>query len=257
MIPDFVGFWTLRVRLPGIFPNNLNCFSILRLLLGAVSGNLVRGFKKQRVIGDLRDGLGRRDYLPTSAARTKAAIVYAELSSGEPAPREPAPSPTAKVWTWADLDREYQAMMAAPRWVNRRLKAPSQGTCDDVRLTFAKAPMQALHSEALTDLDRPKLTAARDKIEDHRAKEKAVACFKAAMSWAADKHPDAKEMQVIEARRAALLAAKAAFSIDHLAEVLLRHEAYCAGRTGGEKISPGSGGGCGGCRTPPTGGSRR
>ena len=46
-------------------------------------------------------------------------------------------------------------------------------------------------------------------------------------------------MKAIEARRAALLAAKAAFSIDHLAEVLLRHEAYCAGRTGGEKISPG------------------
>jgi hypothetical protein len=69
--------------------------------------------------------------------------------------------------------------------------------------------------------------------------------------------PAAKEMQVIEARRAALLAAKAAFSIDHLAEVLLRHEAYCAGRTGGEKISPGIRWGLWWVSHTATGGSRR
>jgi hypothetical protein len=37
----------------------------------------------------------------------------------------------------------------------------------------------------------------------------------------------------------ALLQAKADFTIDHLAEVLLRHEEYCSGRTAEEKISPG------------------
>jgi hypothetical protein len=233
-------------------------YLVLRQRGGTVKWT-VRGFKKQRVIGDPRDGLGRRDYLPTSAARIKAAQVYAELSGAEPAPPKPAPAPEAKSWTWADLDREYQAMLAAPRWINRKLKASSQGTCDDVRLTFKKGPLQALHSKSLTDLDRPALNAARDKIAGHRAKEKMVAYFKAAMSWAADRHPDAsgladvtewweklsagdpgpEEMQAIEARRAALLAAKAAFTVDHLAEVLLRHETYCAGRTGGEKISPG------------------
>jgi hypothetical protein len=233
-------------------------YLVLRQRGGSVKWT-VRGFKKQRVIGDPRDGLGRRDYLPNSAARTKAAQVYAELSGTEPAPRKPAPVLKAKVWTWADLDREYQASRAQPQWVNRRLKAPSQGTCDDIRLTFAKPPMQALHSNLLTELDRLALNAARDKIDGHRAKEKAIAYFKAAMTFAVDRHPDKsglgdvlpwweklsagdpdpKEMKAIEARRAALLAAKAAFSIDHLAEVLLRHEAYCAGRTGGEKISPG------------------
>jgi hypothetical protein len=233
-------------------------YLVLRQRGGSVKWT-VRGFKKQRVIGDPRDGLGRRDYLPTSAARAKAAQVYAELSGAEPAPRKPAPVLKAKVWTWADLDREYQASRAQPQWVNRRLKAPSQGTCDDIRLTFAKPPMQALHSNLLTELDRLALNAARDKIDGHRAKEKAIAYFKAAMTFAVDRHPDKsglgdllpwweklsagdpdpKEMKAIEARRAALLAAKAAFSIDHLAEVLLRHEAYCAGRTGGEKISPG------------------
>jgi hypothetical protein len=233
-------------------------YLVLRQRGGSVKW-MVRGFRQSRSIGDPRDGLGRRDYLPIGTARTKAAQVYAELSGSEPAPQAPAPAPKPLAWSWADLDREYQAMLAAPRWINRRLKASSQGTCDDVRLTFAKPAMQALHAEALTDLDRPKLNAARDKIKGHRAKEKMVAYFKAAMTWAADKHPDDSgladvaewweklsagdpdpvEMRAIEARRAALLEAKSEFSIDHLAEVLLRHENYCAGRTGGEKISPG------------------
>jgi hypothetical protein len=51
--------------------------------------------------------------------------------------------------------------------------------------------------------------------------------------------PDPEEIAAIEARRIALLQAKADFTIDHLAEVLLRHEEYCAGRTAEEKISSG------------------
>ena len=218
-----------------------------------------RGFKMMRVLGDPRDGLGRRDYLPTSAARVKAAQVYAELSGAEPAPRTPAPAPAAKTWTWADLDREYQAMMAKPRYVNRRMKASSVGTCDDIRLTFAKPAMQELHPKLLTDLDRRTVRAAVAKIAAQRGKEKTVAYFKAAMTWAAAERPDEsglddklpwweplkvptpsdEEAKKIVARAFALDAAKKAFTVDHLAEVLLRHEAYCAGRTANEKISPG------------------
>jgi hypothetical protein len=51
--------------------------------------------------------------------------------------------------------------------------------------------------------------------------------------------PDAAEMEALEARRAALLQAKADFSITHLADLLVRHEAYCGGRTGNDRISPG------------------
>jgi hypothetical protein len=233
-------------------------YLVLRQRGGSVKW-CVRGFKMMRTIGDPRDGLSRRDYLPTSTARIKASQVYAELSGADPAPRAPAPAPKAQTWSWSDLDREYQAMMAAPRWVNRRMKAPSDGTCDDIRLTFAKTPLQVLHSKLLTDLDRPTLKAAVAKIEHHRPKEKAVAYFKAAMSWAADKHPDEsglgdvlpwweklkapdpdeKEAAEIATRQDALVEAKKDFNVDHLAEVLLRHEAYCAGRTANEKISPG------------------
>ena len=233
-------------------------YLVLRQRGGSVKWT-VRGFKKQRVIGDPRDGIGRRDYLPTSAARTKAVQVYAELSGAEPAPRKPAPVLKAKVWTWADLDREYQASRAQPQWVNRRLKAPSQGTCDDIRLAFAKEPYQALHPIALPDLDRRTLDGARDQIKGFRQREKNVAYFKAAMSWAQSEKPhdsgladvlpwwakltagkpDPEEMVAIEARRAALAQAKADFTVDHLAEVLLRHESYCAGRTAEDKITPG------------------
>jgi hypothetical protein len=46
-------------------------YLVLRQRGGSVKWT-VRGFKKQRVIGDPRDGLGRRDYLPTSAARARS-----------------------------------------------------------------------------------------------------------------------------------------------------------------------------------------
>jgi hypothetical protein len=221
---------------------------------------MVRGFKQSRSIGDPRDGLGRRDYLPIQAARTKAIQVYAELSGSEPAPRKPPPPPKPKTWTWADLDRAYQAMMAQPKYVNRKMVASSAGTCDDIRLSFAKASLQALHPKLLTELDRKTMREAIAQIAHQRPKEKCVAYFKAAMTWAESEHPDesglddgkvpwweklaapkpkGKEAEAIVARAIALDAAKKAFTVDHLAEVLLRHESYCAGRTANEKISPG------------------
>jgi len=221
---------------------------------------LVRAYGKSRTIGSAISVRGGRDFLNIPSARKRASEVYAALGTGElePPPR-PTLAPKANVWSWSDLDAAYQTMVAAPRWVNRRLKASSKGTVDDVRLAFAKQPLHALHSKALTELDRPTLSSARDQIKGHRQREKCIAYFKAAMSWAADKHPDnsglanvlpwwekltagdpgPEEMAAIEGRRIALLQAKADFTIDHLAEVLLRHEEYCAGRTAEEKISPG------------------
>ena len=222
---------------------------------------LIKTRGKTRVLGSAIEGRsGKSNYLALKAARDKAAQIYASIAAGDKdAPPRPAPAFKAETWTWADLDREYQTMMAMPRWLNRKMKAPSQGTCDDIRLTFRKPAMTALHPKLLTDLDRPALKAAIAEIEHHRPKEKAVAYFKAAMSWAADKHPDEsgllfdfqwwdrlkapdpseQEASEIATRQVALIEAKKELSVDHLAEVLLRHENYCVGRTGGEKITPG------------------
>lgn len=204
----------------------------------------VKAYNTTRVIGDIRE---RHDgYLSTRAARDRAAEVYAELKAG---PVEEAPVVVRQAaWTWADLDREYQAMMAAPRWVGRRMKPPSAGTCADVRLAFARPSFVALHGKELTGLTRPMVAKAIAEIASHRQREKNAAYFKAAMTWAADKKadasgltedvarwwdhlsagdPDAATMTAIEARRAQHLRRKDALSVDSIGEILASHERYC------------------------------
>lgn len=218
---------------------------------------MVRGMKTLRTIGDVRERHPK--YLSVKTARERATEVYTELRYGEaeaPVSADDAPAG----WTWADLDREYQAMIAQPRWVNRRMKPPSKGTVDDVRLAFAKPSFVALHGRRLAELDRPAIHAARDAIESHRQREKNVAYFKAAMTWAADKHPDASglvegvdrwwervtagdpdamTMHAIEERRKIHRQQKADLDVEAIARTLVAHEAYCANRTEEDRISPG------------------
>jgi hypothetical protein len=116
-----------------------------------------------------------------------------------------------------------------------------------------------LHPIALTELDKRTLSGAIENITGRRQREKCCAYVKAAFTWAAGKReaesglggvvpwwialqagdPDPDEMDALESRRAALLQAKTDFTITHLAELLVRHEAYCADRTGNDRISPG------------------
>jgi hypothetical protein len=227
-------------------------YLLIRRRGGSVKWTL-KALKTMRVLGDVRERHPK--YMSVADARKAAADAYAELRYGEP--ETPV---SADGWTWADLDREYQAMIAQPRWVNRRMKPPSPGTCDDVRLAFARPSFAALHGKSLTDLDRPTIHAARDEIESHRQREKNIAYFRAAMNWAADKHPDAsglredvdrwwdrlsagdpdtETMHAIEERRALHRQRKADLGADAIGAVLARHEAYCAGRTAEDKISPG------------------
>lgn len=218
---------------------------------------IVRFGDTLRSIGDVRER--HPEFLSVTDARKAATDAYTELRYGDaetPVSADEAPAG----WTWADLDREYQAMIAQPRWVNRRMKPPSPGTCDDVRLAFARPSFVALHGKRLSELDRPQIHAARDEIESHRQKEKNIAYFKAAMTWAADKRPDESgltegvdrwwerlsagdpdedTMHAIEARRRVHRQRKADLDVASIGAVLARHETYCAGRTAEEKISPG------------------
>ncbi|MCS3893478.1 hypothetical protein M2171_002611 [Bradyrhizobium japonicum USDA 38] len=231
-------------------------YLIIRQRAGAAKWT-VKAMKTMRVIGDTRER--HPEYLSVTDARKAATNTYTELRYGDaetPASADEAPAG----WTWADLDREYQAMIAQPRWVNRRMKPPSAGTCNDVRLAFARPSFTALHDKPLTELDRPQIHAARDAIESHRQREKNVAYFKAAMTWAADKKPDesgliegadrwwerltagdpdTETMHAIEARRAVHRQHKADLDVKAIGAVLARHEAYCRGRTAEDKISPG------------------
>lgn len=225
-------------------------------LRGRDASWVVRTRGKTRVIGDIRER--HHGYLSIRAARDQAAALVGKIADGE----DPSPGRPKKGggWTWGDLDREYQDLIAQPRWINRRMKPASKGTMDDVRLAFAKPSLQALHRKWLTKLDRKTVEAAFAEVDGHRQREKCCAYVRAALTWAADKRsedsglvgenggwweklsagdPEPKEMVAIEQRRALLLQRKADLEVGHIGELLARHEAYCAGRTAEDKISPG------------------
>lgn len=208
-------------------------------------------------IGDVRERAS--DYLSVKAARERATAAYAQKRYGKAATPVSADEALAG-WTWADLDREYQAMIAKPRWINNRKKPPSAGTCDDVRLAFARPSFTALHPKLLTELDEATIESALEQIGSYRQRQKNVAYLKAAMTWAANKRrvksgllpgmdrwwerleagePDEETMEAIEARRAVHRQRKAELDVAAIGAVLARHEAYCAGRTAEDKISPG------------------
>lgn len=100
---------------------------------GRKVSRLVRAYRQTRSIGAATGIHVDPTYLSLRQAREKAKIVYAELAVSVPA--DPAP-PAA--WSVSTLCLRYQAAMAHPRWVNGRMKPPSPGTSDDIRLAFAR-----------------------------------------------------------------------------------------------------------------------
>jgi hypothetical protein len=223
---------------------------------------LVRAYKRTKVFGAANSprNVGS-DYLGVAAARERAKDVYNELRTA--AGVEPVAEPTAPTgWTWADLDREFQAVLAEPRMRGKKVKPPSKGTRDDVRLMFAKPPVAALGPKRLTEIEFLDVVQAIDEVHaanGHRVASKALAYIKSALSWALSKRtiksglhkttpwwtelrpPDLTGDQVValQARKKKLVVAKTAFRIDHMAALLHAHEQHCAGRTAEEKVSPG------------------
>jgi hypothetical protein len=93
-----------------------------------------------------------------------------------------------------------------------------------------------------------------------RRQEPALAYVQSALNWALSQYPDqaglleirhpwwmdiepaamsGEEAQAQQARKRILAQRKAELSVDHLGEILVRREEYCAGRTAEEKVSPG------------------
>lgn len=213
----------------------------------------IKALKTMRALGDIRER--HPEFLSVSDARKAAADAYSALRYGDDQPIEESTS-----WTLSRVCLAYQSMISRPRWINNRLKPASAGTADDVRRAFAQPSYQSLGPVPVTELSRPLLNAARDGIASYRQRQKNVAYIRAALTWAADTHPDESgltedidrwwerltagdpdptTMHAIEKRRAQHRAHKAALDVDAIGELLVRHETYCAGRTAEEKISPG------------------
>lgn len=249
-------------RAPGvsIFADVRDHFLLIRQRGGAADW-LVKTRGRTRVIGALRER--DPDYLSVSSARAKAADVYNEIRKGPSIEKETAPAVEPEPgWTWADLSREYQSTLTEHRKIGKRVKPPSKGTMDDVRLAFAKAPISALGPRPLADLTFRQVARAVKEVHNahgHRAACKTVAYIKAALTWALseegersgldDKMPwwvalrppraTGSEIVAMQAREQALIAAKVEFTVDDLGKLLVEHERFCAGRRANEKIGPG------------------
>lgn len=215
---------------------------------------MVRVKRTHIVIGDVRER--RPDYLSVKAAREKAVAAYSRERYGKAV----APVSADQIWTFGRVCVGYQRMLALPRWINNREKPPSEGTNDDVQRAFAQASYQHLGRVNVLELTRALLNAARNGVSSYRQRQKCVAYVKAALTWAADKHPDEsgltedvdrwwehltagdpdpETMRAITIRRATHRQQKKDLNVEAIAKTLKAHEQYCAGRTAEKTISPG------------------
>jgi hypothetical protein len=217
-------------------------------------------FKGQSaLLGSALNELGSSGYLTVAGAREKALVVYA---IGRPTSGMPAAAPDTPSWTWAELDAEYQATLTEIRVTKSgRIKHPSIGTQDDVRLSLAKKPIAAWGPLSINRLTADMVVDAIAEIHKqngHRACSKALTYVRAALnhakkvrrqsgithatSWWKEivpPDPGSDEIKMMIKRKKALVQAKSDFTVDHLGQLLAAHEEYCAGRTGNEQISPG------------------
>lgn len=214
----------------------------------------VRAKGRSTKIGSALNERGGSRYLSVADARKEATKLYA---NGRPATAAPMPS-----WTWSELDAAYQASLTEIRVTKAgRIKHPSVGTQDDVRLSLAKKPIAAWARLSINKLTADMVVDAISEIHKengHRACSKALTYVKSALNHAAKRRresgithatpwwtaivppdPAGDEIKAMIARKKSLTQAKTDFTVDHLGELLVAHEEFCAGREGSEQISPG------------------
>lgn len=252
-------------RAPGvtIWADNRQHYLLIRQRGGAADW-IVKTRGRTRVLGDVRER--HEGFLSVRAARDKAATLYGAIANGydpqmQPTAPAPDPVPAPKGWTWNELAKRFQATLKEVRVTKTgRIKHPRRGTQDDVRLAFARPSIAALGPTRLADLKPIDLIVANRAIESHRMRCKALAYVQSALNWALSQYPDeaglleirhpwwmdiepaamsGEQAQAQQARKQILAQRKAELGVDHLGEILMHHEEYCAGRTAEEKVSPG------------------
>jgi hypothetical protein len=203
-----------------------------------------------------RGGVG---YLSIAAARETAVKAYVLNHPGS-ATAAAAPEPAS--WTWSELDASYQASLTDVRVTkSNRIKHPSVGTQDDVRQSLGKPEIAIWGPLSINKLTVKHVIGAINAIHKksgHRACSKALTYVKSTLNhamklrfesgithefpwWTTIVPPDPTGPAITNmlARKKVLVQAKTDYSVKHLAELLVAHEEFCAGRTGNEQISPG------------------
>jgi hypothetical protein len=213
----------------------------------------VRAKGRSLKIGSARPG--DADLLTVKAARALAGQRYYAM-------RPKGARGMGAGWTWADLDREFQASLMQPRVVGNKIKHPVKGTQDEVRGCFNKPELEGWRRIRLAGLTPLHLRKLMDDIiarRGHSACVKTSIYVKRALTWAQSERtlesglaetmpwwknirppqPTGATILKMEARSRALVEAKEAFTVEHMGKLLARHEEFCAERAGNEKISPG------------------
>lgn len=191
-------------------------------------------------------------------ARRQAQTVFAEL-------RAPASEnshlvdPSSPGWTWDELRRRYKEHIKNPRIKRGRARHPSTATVNDVELSLDRDAFDSWREKQINILRPGDLVAAIleiQKAHSQRQCEKALTYAKAALTWALSNHATDSGLQLsnpwwmlvrapqptqedVETLLARQKVRSIPFTVEHLGIVLARHEDFCRGKSGNEKISPG------------------
>ncbi|MEK9285427.1 MULTISPECIES: hypothetical protein [unclassified Bradyrhizobium] len=233
------------------------CDTQLRYLVlrqrGSRVGWFVRVNGQMKRIGNAKREPGDDSYLTVTKARDSAGARYYAMRSGR--------RPHTKGWSWADLDREFQASRQVKRKKGKRVRPPAPATLKDIAGCFDKpqfAAWRAKRLSNLTDVDLIELLDAVHRERGHGACCKTLAWVRATLTWARSERtiesglvgvvpwweeirppqPSAAEIEQMEQRDRDFNAAREAFKIDALGKLLVIHERYCAERSGNRKVSP-------------------
>ncbi|MFB9268009.1 hypothetical protein ACFFWD_33580 [Bradyrhizobium erythrophlei] len=216
-------------------------------------GWFVRAQGQMKRIGNAKREPGDEQFLTVKQARDKGGERFYAMRSRR--------RPSARGWTWADLDHEFQASRQVKRKKGKRVKLSAPSTRKDIMGCFNKPQLAAWKSKKLFDLTDVDLIELLDLIHverGHGACCKALAWVRAALTWARSERtiesglvgvvpwwkeikppqPTADEIDEMEKRDREFNAAREAFTVDALGKLLVVHEQYCASRTGNQKVSP-------------------
>jgi hypothetical protein len=217
-----------------------------------------------RKLGDvLKASYKAADQLTPSDARKEADRLFAELKKSSGGTR-------GSVWTWAQLIDNRLDAYSDDREKRGLIKIPSSHTQADIRNVFgidrktkkfvsSKRPsLSILQNKPLNKLDIEIVGNAMRAIEGRRPREKFLNYTKTFLSWAYSsvhqtgfkpagpwwrelqpRELNRKEVNELKIQVAILKGRKMKFNVDHVGELLVHSEAFCANRVANEKISPG------------------
>lgn len=206
-----------------------------------------------------RSGSGKDRFLGLREAQKHARLEWARLDE------RPKPDPVREEpgWTWGKLVEEYLHYIGGMREDNSgRPIYPSKNTQDDARRAFGRPEVAQHEARLLADLDEDWFEGVQERLHARKtggysAYLKFRAYAQAALTWAATYRRKEsglagrrwwlsvekrlrtdKEVKEKVVRQKALRAKKKNFTVDHLGQLLVEHERFCASRTGNERVSP-------------------